>query len=114
MLCDIIMANISATILFSFSLFGQIMGLCMIANAIFNWYILCKYPQFDDLQRNDAQSEIKDFLAKNPAFAQNITALGLSAGAEVARNNPQVVQQGAEAYFSSGRNSDGKGTYNNV
>lgn len=50
------------TILFSFSLFGKIIGACMLANAGFNIYVLIKYPQYDDAQRKDAQSEITDYL----------------------------------------------------
>ena len=67
------------TIMFSFSLFGKILALCMIANAGFNIFILFKYPQFDDVQRDHATSEIRDFLQSNPAFAQTIVSAGTSA-----------------------------------
>jgi hypothetical protein len=72
------------TILFSFSLFGKILGLCMLANAGFNIYILWKYPSFDDIQRDNAQSEIKDFLRSNPAFGAAV----VSAGATAIQSNP--------------------------
>jgi hypothetical protein len=56
----------------------------MLANAVFNMYILFKYPQFEDAQRNDATSEIKGFLASNPAFASQM----VSASTDAIRNNP--------------------------
>ena len=31
----------------------------MIANALFNMYILFKYPEYEAVQRQDAQSDIK-------------------------------------------------------
>jgi len=50
---------IPGSILFSFSLFGKIVAVCMIANALFNMYILFKYPEYEAVQRQDAQSDIK-------------------------------------------------------
>jgi hypothetical protein len=67
------------TIMFSFSLFGKVIGLCMLANAAFNFYVLCMYPEFEDAQRNDAQSEIADYLSSNPAFAKSVATAGISA-----------------------------------
>ena len=66
------------TILFSFSLFGKIIGLLMLANAAFNIFIIAKYPGYEDAQRQDAQAEIKDYLAANPAFTNTLVAGGLS------------------------------------
>lgn len=74
----------AGTILFSFSLFGKIVGVCMVVNAAFNGYILWKYPGFEEMQRNDAQSDIKDFLASNPAFAKQV----MTAGVDIIKNNP--------------------------
>lgn len=85
------------TILFSFSLFGKIIGVCMLVNAGFNAYILFKYPGYEAFQRNDAQSDIKDFLSTNPAFAQQF----VNAGAEIIKSNPGLARQGAEAMFKS-------------
>lgn len=76
------------TILFSFSLFGKVIGLSMIANALFNMFILFRYPQYEDAQRNHAEAEIKDFLAANPAFSQRIFDGGVQAGTELFRSNP--------------------------
>jgi hypothetical protein len=72
------------TILFSFSLFGKIVGVCMVVNAAFNAYILLRYPGYEDIQRNDAQSDIKDFLASNPAFAKKM----VSASVDIIKSNP--------------------------
>ncbi len=74
--------------MFSFSLFGKLIGLMMLANAGFNIFILFKYPQFEDAQRNHAQSEIKDYLASNPAFAQQIMKASVSAGVDLFKSNP--------------------------
>lgn len=89
------------TILFSFSLFGKIIGACMLANAGFNIYVLIKYPQYDDAQRKDAQSEITDYLAANPAFAQQFVNIGVKTGAEVLASNPGLAKQASDAYFRS-------------
>lgn len=89
------------TILFSFSLFGKIIGLLMLLNAFFNIYILCRYPEFEDAQRNDAQSEIKDFLSTNPAFAKNIMDASMKVGTDIIKNNPDMARKGAEAILSS-------------
>lgn len=70
------------TILFSFSLFGKIVGCLMLANAAFNIYILFKHPGFDEAQRSDATNDIKDYLASNPAFAQQFISLGVQTAAE--------------------------------
>jgi hypothetical protein len=106
------------TILFSFSLFGKIIGILMLLNAGFNIYICCKYPEYDDVQRNDAQSDIKDFLSKNPAFAKNITDFGIKTGGEILSSNPDLARQGASAIISSQTSSsssnDGRGDYANV
>lgn len=79
------------TILFSFSLFGKLIGIFMLVNAGFNIYILFKYPQFDEAQRSDAQSEIKDYLAANPAFAQKIIDSSMQVGTDIIKNNPGMV-----------------------
>ena len=56
----------------------------MVINAGFNIYILFTYPDYEAIQRNDAQSDIKDFLASNPAFAAQV----MTAGVSVIRSNP--------------------------
>eukprot|EP00600_Ochromonadales_sp_CCMP1393_P003425 CAMPEP_0174988304 /NCGR_PEP_ID=MMETSP0004_2-20121128/20051_1 /TAXON_ID=420556 /ORGANISM="Ochromonas sp., Strain CCMP1393" /LENGTH=273 /DNA_ID=CAMNT_0016241505 /DNA_START=1038 /DNA_END=1856 /DNA_ORIENTATION=- len=94
------------TILFSFSLFGKIIGVCMLVNAAFNAYILLKYPGFEDIQRNDAQSDIRDFLASNPAFAKQV----IGAGVDVIKSNPDLARQGAEAMFSSATSGSSNST----
>lgn len=60
----------------------------MLANACFNIFILFKYPQFDDAQRNQAQAEIKDFLAANPAFQQQVVDAGFKVGFDFFKSNP--------------------------
>jgi hypothetical protein len=84
------------SILFSFNLFGKIVGLAMFANAGFNIYLQCKYPDFDQAQRKDAQSEIADYLAANPAFTKQMVSFGLASATTVAQNNPELVQQAAQ------------------
>jgi len=74
--------------LFSFSLFGRIIGVCMLANAGFNLYIIFRYPEYEKIQRDDALSEIKGFLAANPAFATTMVDAGLKASSEIIKNNP--------------------------
>lgn len=74
------------------SLFGKIIGILMLANAGFNLYIVFRYPEYEDIQRNDAQSEIKDFLASNPAFAKKVLTAGVAASADVLARNPGKFQ----------------------
>jgi len=102
------------TILFSFSLFGKIVGLLMVVNAFFNAFIVFRYPEYETLQREDAQSEIKDYLAAHPAFAKQFTDAAVSAGTSFAVNNPDVARQGLTAIFfgNSGTQSNGSGSAN--
>lgn len=95
------------TILFSFSLFGKIIGCLMLANACFNIFIIFKYPGYEDAQRQDAQSEIKDYLAANPAFAQQFATMGVAASTAFLANNPDAVRQGFEV-LSQNQNQSGK------
>lgn len=85
-------------ILFSFSLFAKIIGSCMIANSAFNLYIIVRFPEFEDAQRKNAEADIQDWLAKNPAFSKNLISAGINATANYAAKNPDVVQKGAESY----------------
>lgn len=100
------------TILFSMSLFGQVVGLAMIANAGFNAYIIWRYPGFEDIQRSDAQSEIKDFLSSNPAFAKQMAETAAKAGVDIIRSNPDLARQGAEAMYVSATSGSGNSTPN--
>lgn len=59
----------------------------MLANAGFNIFILFKYPQYEDAQRNDAQSEIRDYLSSNPAFAKHV----VKGAADFVASNPGMV-----------------------
>ena len=56
------MKNLSGVLLTLTNLYVQIIGCLMLANAGFNIFILIKYPQYDDMQRKDAQAEISDYL----------------------------------------------------
>ena len=47
-------------------------------NWIVNIFIIAKYPGYEDAQRQDAQSEIKDYLAANPAFASTLVTGGMT------------------------------------
>ena len=58
----------------------------MLANAFFNIFILFKYPQYEDAQRNDAQSEIRDYLSSHPAFAKQ----AVKAGSDFVISNPGI------------------------
>jgi hypothetical protein len=75
------------TILFSFNFIGMVIGLCMIANAVFNAYIIFKYPEYENIQRNDAQSDIKEFLVSHPAFAKQF----VDAGVDIITSNPGTL-----------------------
>jgi len=83
------------TILFSFSLFGKIVGCLMLGNAAFNIFVLIKYKGYDDAQRLAAQAEIQDFLASHsPAFASNLNNIKAGAASTAAAfvfNSPAVV-----------------------
>ncbi len=76
------------TIMFSFSLFGKLIGLLMLANALFNAFLMCMYPQFDELQRKDAQAEIQEFLSANPAYAAQAVQIGMQGATQLAAQNP--------------------------
>lgn len=77
-----------ASLLFTFSLFGKLVGLAMLGNAFLNIYILFRHPTFEDAQRQSAQSDISDFLAAHPELAKRAVAYGVTTGAQIARDNP--------------------------
>ncbi|CAK9251540.1 unnamed protein product [Sphagnum jensenii] len=74
--------------MFSFSLFGMLIGALLIVNAGFNVYIIIKYPDYDDIQRKDAQAEITEYLQANPAFAKQVVAVGVKATTDFVTSNP--------------------------
>lgn len=84
------------TLMFSFSLFGMLVGALMIANAGFNLYIIFTYPDYDAVQRKDAQAEINEYLQANPAFATQVVSAGVSATTDFAARNPDLARQGAQ------------------
>ena len=95
------------TILFSFSLFGKIVGVLMLANAGFNIFVLVKFKGYDEAQRVAAQADIQDFLAQHsPAFANQMSLV--TAGTSFVLSNPEMVKKGAEAYMAlpSAKNSE--------
>lgn len=75
------------TIMFSFSLFGKLIGAAMLVNACFNIFVIFRYPQFEDAQREHATAEIKEFLASNPAFSQQAMETGIN----IFKSNPGTV-----------------------
>lgn len=79
------------SLLFSFSLFGKLVGCAMVVNAFFNIFILLKYPSFEDAQRQDAQNEITQFLQSNPNLTKQAVAYTVQAGTEFARENPGKI-----------------------
>ena len=93
------------SILFSFSLFGKIVGFAMLANAGFNIYAIVKYPGFEEAQRDRSTSEIKDYLADNPAFAKTF----VDAGASYLAANPEVVVRGAQASWNNSQQQEAGG-----
>lgn len=68
-----------STILFSFSIFGKVVGALMLGNAAFNIYALWKYPGYEEAQRDRSMKDIKDYLAENPAFAASFVEAGTAA-----------------------------------
>ncbi len=91
------------TILFSFSLFGKIIGCCMLANAAFNIFAIVKYPGYEEAQRDRSTSEIKDYLKENPAFAKNF----VDAGTSFIVNNPALaVSAGAAVMTAASMNAN--------
>jgi len=85
------------SILFSFSLFGKIVGCCMLANAAFNIFAIVKYPGFEEAQRDRSTSEIKDYLKENPAFAKSF----VDAGASFIASNPALALSAAQGAMSA-------------
>ncbi|CAM9290115.1 unnamed protein product [Pylaiella littoralis] len=77
------------------TILSLIAGIAMMVNAVFNFYVIFTYPEFErDLQRKDLESEGRDYLRANRgALAQ--------AGVEFARNNPDLARKGAQAAAST-------------
>ena len=88
------------TILFSFSLFGKIVGCLMLGNAAFNLFVLVKYKGYDEAQRVAAQAEIQDFLASHsPAFANQMQIV--QGASSLVWQNPGLAKAGADALLAN-------------
>ena len=68
-----------STILFSFSIFGKVVGILMLVNAAFNVYAIWRYPGYEGAQRDRSMKDIRDYLAENPAFAASFVEAGTAA-----------------------------------
>ena len=73
-------------ICFSLGITGKIAGACMIANAIFNTFVLCKYPEYAKFRPASAEQEAAAYLQRNPQIARKVGGAVVNA----ASNNPQV------------------------
>jgi len=98
-----------STILFSFSIFGKIVGALMLANAGFNFYALWKYPGYEDAQRDRSMKDIKDYLAENPAFAASFVQAGTAAMVA----NPELAASVVSAAVSSRSSESNKNAATN-
>ncbi|KAG5182426.1 hypothetical protein JKP88DRAFT_348871 [Tribonema minus] len=74
---------------FSFgSILGYISGIAMIADSIFNFFVILKYPEVQNQQRKDLESSSRDFVRNNQgAIARQ--------GVAFAQNNPQQAAAAA-------------------
>lgn len=92
------------TILFSFSLFGKIVGCLMLANAAFNIFVLIKFKGYEEAQKIAAQADIQDFLASHsPAFASQMQYV--KAGSDFVFQNPELVKAALTSKSSQGSNN---------
>ena len=82
--------------LLNLGLLGTICGIAMMCNAFFNFYLLVKYPEYEEFQRNDAESEIKDYLNEHPEIGE----AAVKHTVNYAKENPDLVKQGVNAYMA--------------
>lgn len=74
---------------FSLGITGKIAGACMIANAIFNTVVLCKYPEYGRYRPESAEQSAASFLRRNPQMAQKAAGAMFSAASSGGGNNNQ-------------------------
>ncbi|GAB5030112.1 golgi apparatus membrane protein tvp15 [Nannochloropsis oceanica] len=86
---------------FSLGVTGKIAGAAMIANALFNTFVLCKYPQYaTNAPATTANQEAAGWLRRNPAVAQKVG--GAVIGAAV---SSQSIGTGAGGGAAAGGNA---------
>eukprot|EP00518_Triparma_eleuthera_P012596 CAMPEP_0182480570 /NCGR_PEP_ID=MMETSP1319-20130603/35965_1 /TAXON_ID=172717 /ORGANISM="Bolidomonas pacifica, Strain RCC208" /LENGTH=257 /DNA_ID=CAMNT_0024682081 /DNA_START=8 /DNA_END=778 /DNA_ORIENTATION=- len=77
---------------FSLGTLGAIVGGFMIADALFNFYVLIKFPEYFVVGgQASGEQEAQAYLAAHPELAQK----GADAAIGVAANNPNLVKKGA-------------------
>lgn len=58
---------------FSLGITGKVAGAAMIANALFNTVVLCKYPQYaTNAPTTTAEQEAAQFMQRNPGLARKV------------------------------------------
>lgn len=81
---------------FSLGITGKIAGACMIANALFNTFVLCKYPEYARFRPESAEQSAAAFLRRNPQVATK------AAGAMFNAASTNNTQQGGGAGGGAG------------
>jgi len=75
---------------FNLGLLGKIAGGLMLANAVFNFYIICKYPEYEAITlQQDGAKDAKQFMESHPELKQQ----AVQGAVTFAKDNPQVVTQ---------------------
>ena len=60
----IVVTNIIGSVCWTFGLMGKIMGGCLAGVAVFNTYILCRYPSYRKIREKVAEEEDKRIEAR--------------------------------------------------
>jgi hypothetical protein len=87
--------------LFNLGILGTVCGSAMLANAAFNFYLVVRYPGYEDFQRADAESEIKDYLREHPELGEAAVRTTVN----YAKENPDMVRSGVDAYMDNQQQS---------
>lgn len=74
---------------FSLGITGKIAGACMIANAVFNTFVLCKYPEYAKFRPESAEQSAANFLRRNPQVASKAAGAMFNAASANNNNNQQ-------------------------
>mmetsp|Transcript_19756 Transcript_19756/g.27196 ORF Transcript_19756/g.27196 Transcript_19756/m.27196 type:complete len:224 (+) Transcript_19756:97-768(+) len=66
----------------SLGFFGFLLGLAMIVNAAFNFYIIFKYPQYEEIALRSLEEETSAYLAQRPEMVMGAAAAVAKAAAK--------------------------------
>mmetsp|Transcript_5547 Transcript_5547/g.7653 ORF Transcript_5547/g.7653 Transcript_5547/m.7653 type:complete len:231 (-) Transcript_5547:243-935(-) len=74
---------------FSLGFWGVLLGIAMLVNSLFNFYIIWKYPQYEEMALRTLEEETSEFLKSNPEMVASGAAAMTKATLQAQSSNNQ-------------------------